>query len=156
MPIDTAWVIRGEGERQYGYNAAEQLLALPEVSRPTAIVTLLDTIAIGAMQAVEARGLMIGKEIAVTGFDDLPTAHHLTPRLTTVRQPIWAVGKAVISLLVGQLNGEARPTQQIVLSPEVIIRESSLRDGYKITNAHLQIETQHERSIVSNQMVSTA
>lgn len=127
--VDPAWVVRGTGEIEYGYAATQQLLAIPESSRPTAIVTLLDTIAMGAMQAVETCGLLIGSAIAVTGFDDMPTARHLKPGLTTIRQPVDDVARAVLSLLLAQLNGEQTTVvQQVMLAPELVIRESSL--GY--------------------------
>jgi DNA-binding LacI/PurR family transcriptional regulator len=128
LPVDPAWIVRGSGEIEYGYAATQQLLAIPESSRPTAIVTMLDTIAMGAMQAVETCGLIIGRDIAVTGFDDMPAARHLKPGLTTLRQPIGEVAKAVLSLLLAQLNGEQSATQPLMLSPELVIRESS--QGY--------------------------
>ena len=128
LPIDPAWIVRGAGETEYGYSATQQLLAIPEQSRPTAIVTLVDTIAMGAMQAIETCGLVIGRDIAVTGFDDMPTSRHLKPGLTTIRQPIREVARAVLSLLLAQLNGEQSATQPLMLSPELVIRESS--QGY--------------------------
>lgn len=126
LPIDPKWVLRGKGEIGYGYEAAQRLLDLPDKRRPTAIVTMLDTIAIGVIQAVEACGLHVGQDVAVTGFDDMPVAHHFKPTLTTLRQPVWEVGRAVINLLIGCLNGEPPAAQQILLSPELVVRESSL------------------------------
>ncbi len=128
LSIDPRWIIRGNGELEYGNSATQQLLAIPEPSRPSAIVTVLDSIAMGAMQAVETCGLVIGRDIAVTGFDDMPTARHLKPGLTTIRQPIGEVARAVLSLLLAQLNGEQSATQPLMLSPELVIRESS--QGY--------------------------
>jgi DNA-binding LacI/PurR family transcriptional regulator len=128
LPIDPKWVVRGKGEIDYGYEAATGLLDLPEKRRPTAIVTMLDTIAIGVIQAAEACGLTVGRDLAVIGFDDMPVAHYLKPGLTTLRQPIWDVGRTVIHLLIELLKGETPPEQQILLSPELVIRESSL--GY--------------------------
>ena len=126
LPIDPRWVIRGKGEIDFGYEAGQKLLDLPPKRRPTAIVTVLDTIAIGVIQAVEACGLHVGQDIAVTGFDDMPVAHHLKPSLTTLRQPVWDVGHRVIDLLAALLHGQAPEEQQILLAPELIIRELSL------------------------------
>jgi DNA-binding LacI/PurR family transcriptional regulator len=125
LSIDPDWIVRGTGEIQYGYTAACNLLDLPTRRRPTAIVTLLDTIAIGAMQAIDARGLQVGSDIAVTGFDDMPVAHHLKPSLTTVRQPIWEVGRAVVHSLIAQIEGQPYIAQSL-LTPELIVRESSV------------------------------
>jgi len=127
LPVEPSWIIRGSGEIEYGYAAAQQLLALPESSRPTAIVTLLDTIAMGAMQALETCGLIAGRDIAITGFDDIPAARHLNPGLTTIRQPIREVSRAALSLLLAQLNGEQSAMQPLLLPPDLVIRESSLR-----------------------------
>ncbi len=126
LPIDPKWIVRGKGEIDYGYEATHQLLDLPEKRRPTAIVTVLDTIAIGVIQAVEACGLEVGREVAVTGFDDMPVAQHMKPGLTTIRQPVWDVGKAVINMLITFLKGEQPAARQILLAPELVVRESSL------------------------------
>lgn len=129
IDIDPAWVIRGESEHDFGYSATHDLLDLPAARRPTAIVTVFDLIAIGAMHAIEERGLTVGRAIAVTGFDNMPVIHHLRPGLTTLRQPIWEVGQRVIEILVNLLEGNPPGEQQILLPPELIIRESS--QGYQ-------------------------
>ncbi len=125
LEIDPRWLVRGAGETDYGYTAARELLALPEQRRPTAIVTLLDVIAIGAMRAVEDCGLRVGCDVAVTGFDDMPIIQYLKPGLTSLRQPVWQVGQRVVDLLVTLLQGETPPVRHIMLKPELIIRESS-------------------------------
>jgi len=128
LAVDPKWIVRGKGEIDYGYDAANRLLDLPEQRRPTAIVTVLDTIAIGVIQALEACGVEVGSEVAVTGFDDMPVANHLKPSLTTLRQPVWEVGRIVINLLTAQLRGEQPEPQRVLLRPELVVRESSV--GY--------------------------
>lgn len=127
LHIDPAWVIRGAGETSYGYSAALQLLDLPERKRPTAIVTLRDSIAVGVMNAISERGLRVGRDIAVTGFDDMPAIHYIRPGVTTLRQPVWEVGQKVIDMLVALLKGEPLAQQRVLLRPELIVRESSQR-----------------------------
>jgi len=83
----------------------QQLLALPPARRPTAVVTVLDLIAIGAMRAVEEHGMTVGRDIAVIGFDDTPVARYLKPSLTSISQPAWEVGRLVVHLLVSQFSG---------------------------------------------------
>ena len=92
--------------------------------------TSVDTVAVGVVQAAEARGIQVGPELAVTGFDDTPLAEHIRPRLTTLRQPVWDVGRAVIRLLIAQLHDEdiSPEGRHVLLAPELIVRESSL--GY--------------------------
>jgi DNA-binding LacI/PurR family transcriptional regulator len=125
LVMDPQWVIHGEGWDEYGYRAAISLLELPEHRRPTAIVTLVDLIAIGAMRAVKECGLQVGKDIAVTGFDDVPIIQYLQPALTSVRQPVWEIGRRVVEMLVALLEGDA-PKGQEMLVPRLMIRESSL------------------------------
>ncbi len=128
LPIDPEWIVRGESDYDYGYTALCRLLALPEPQRPTAVVTMLDLIAIGAMRAIEENGLAVGRDVAVIGFDNTPVASYLKPSLTSIGQPAWDVGQHVVELLVRLLEGETPKEQQILLPSELVIRESS--QGY--------------------------
>ncbi len=125
IAIDPNWIIRGEGEFDYGYYAAPHLLDLPASRRPTAIATMMDLIAIGVMRAVEERGLVVGRDVAVTGFDDVPVIRYFKPGLTTLRQPVWEVGQQTVKLLVDLLQGKEVPNQHILLAPELVLREST-------------------------------
>lgn len=125
LPVDTDWVVRGMGESAFGYEAAQHLLDLPAGRRPTAIVTVFDLIAVGVMRAIEERDLRVGQDIAVTGFDDVPYLHYLKPALTTLRQPIDAVGYQVVNLLVSALKGETPAQREILLTPTLVVRQSS-------------------------------
>jgi DNA-binding LacI/PurR family transcriptional regulator len=122
---DPEWIARGEGRVAFGRAATVRWLELPVQQRPTAVVALSDAMAIGAMRAAQERGLRVGKDFAVTGFDDAPMVQYLTPALTTVRQPIREVGQQVISILVSLLADERPAENQIVLQPQLIVRESS-------------------------------
>jgi DNA-binding LacI/PurR family transcriptional regulator len=101
------------------------LLDLPESRRPTAIITMMDLIAIGAVHAAQDRSLMIGKDLAVTGFDDVPVFQYFKPSLTTLRQPVWEVGRSTVHLLVDLLQDKPVEKQQILLAPKLIVREST-------------------------------
>jgi LacI family transcriptional regulator len=116
------------GSYEFGYEATQRLLSLPASKRPTGIVTLNDFMAIGAMSAIEELGLQVGEDVAVTGFDDMPTVSYLTPPLTTVRQPSWQVGQMVIDMLLEELDEtkENKNQQRVLLPPELIIRQSSV------------------------------
>lgn len=128
LPINPAWVIRGESDYGYGYTAMQRLLALPAAERPTAVVTMLDLIAIGAMRAIEEHGLAVGKDVAVIGFDNTPVAGYLKPSLTSIGQPTWDVGQHVVRMLISLLRGKALEAQQVLLPSELVIRDSS--QGY--------------------------
>jgi DNA-binding LacI/PurR family transcriptional regulator len=84
-------------------------------------VAVSDALALGALEAVRARGLRPGADVAVTGFDDIPASE--SAGLTTVRQPIREKGRIMARML---LNADfAR--RRIVLPTQLIIRESSRR-----------------------------
>ena len=121
-----AWIRRGEGRVAFGEYAAAELLDLPASQRPTAIVALNDPMAIGAMRTAGRRGLQVGADLAVTGFDDTPLAYYIQPSLTSVRQPIWEIGQRLIRLMLDLLpsNPPAQPSCTL-LAPELIVRASS-------------------------------
>lgn len=123
--FDAGWIIRGPDSAETGANGVRQFLSLPARRRPTAIVCVSDQIAIGAMHAAMAAGLEVGRDIAITGYDDVPVATHLHPPLTTVSQPIDQVSQYVVDLLLKQLNREPIPEMGISLQPSLVIRESS-------------------------------
>jgi len=124
LEVRPTWVAHVEGTFEFGYATTSKWLQAR--TRPTAIVALTDLLAVGAMRAIQERGLHVGAEIAVTGFDNTPMAQYLMPSLTSVRQPIWEVGQRVIELLVCALEQVPLAESQVVLAPELIVRESSV------------------------------
>jgi LacI family transcriptional regulator len=100
-----------------------QLLDLDEP--PTAVIACNDLMALGAMSAAQKRGLVVGRDIAVTGFDDIPLAEHAHPSLTTVRQPIYDIGRRTCDMLVRLIRGESLAERHVLLQPELVVRESS-------------------------------
>jgi len=126
LPIPEHYVLRGEGRLDFGYRATLTLLDLPLQQRPTAIVALNDYMAIGAMQAVQERGLRVGTDVAITGFDDIPLARYLTPPLTSIRQPIWEIGQMVIQRLIDLIETNQKPEPEcLLIAPTLIVRASS-------------------------------
>ena len=104
-----------------GYEAAQTLL---ESGREfDAIFAVTDAIAVGAMQALQNAGLQIPDDVAIVGFDDLPLASYVSPRLTTVRQDVQAAGKLLVNKLVKLIEGVAVESQ--LIPPRLIVRESS-------------------------------
>ncbi|MGE5141370.1 MAG: substrate-binding domain-containing protein, partial [Rudaea sp.] len=117
------WIARGEGSAAFGQRATARWL--DGDCPPTAIVALDDWMAIGAMRAVQEKGLHVGTDIAITGFDDVPMASCLSPPLTSVRQPVWQVGQEVVRILTGLLNDDTPDPRQVLLAPRLVVRESS-------------------------------
>ncbi len=109
------------GERGVA-EALARLLALP--SPPTAFAAASDTLAIHLMAAAAQRGLLAGRDYALTGFDGLPITGHTLPALTTVRQPLSPVCDALTDLLARVIAGQPGP-RQILIQPELVVRASS-------------------------------
>jgi DNA-binding LacI/PurR family transcriptional regulator len=126
LPIRDEWLVRGIGTVDVARRNMTKLLDLPESLRPTAVVTMVDLMALGAMHAIQARGCRVGKDIAVTGFDDTPLARYVEPAITTVRQPVQKVGQLTVDLLMDQIGKKNPDPQQHMVTPELIIRKSSL------------------------------
>jgi len=122
-PLDTGLIRTGDLTQRSGYEKTMELLALPVP--PTAIIAFNDLMAFGAMSAAQNRGLKVGADISITGFDNTPMAAHSHPPLTTVDQPIYRIGGMVCEMLVRCIKGEALEKTQVLLQPELIIRESS-------------------------------
>ena len=129
---DPVWLFRGENMVQTGAEGLAYLLALPHEQRPTAVACVSDLIAVGVMNAAAAAGLAVGHDLAVTGYDDSALAQFLHPPLTSVRQPIAAVGRHLVAQLLAQIRNEAPDVQGVLLEPELVVRQSS--DELRITN----------------------
>ncbi len=126
LTVDPAWLLRGEGQMAFGYDAANTLLDLPPARRPTAVVALNDLMAIGALRAAQHRGLSVGRDLAVTGFDDMDLDRYIQPALTSIRQPVWEIGQRLIHLMLEILREEPPASPAcVLLDPSLIVRESS-------------------------------
>lgn len=128
LPIDPTWVHRSESSFQEGYETVQRWLQAPEERRPTAVVALDDTLAIGAMRAAMDAGLRVGPDFGVTGFDDAPGVQYLSPSLTTLRQPIQQVAHRLIAMLIERIHGRTPESKQVILLPRLIVRASSMRE----------------------------
>ncbi|MDL1901264.1 LacI family transcriptional regulator [Anaerolineae bacterium CFX9] len=115
-------VVHGDLMRSGGYQGAITLLERhPDL---TALVCCNDLMALGAMQALQMYGRAVGDTFGVTGFDDLPISEHSNPPLTTVRQPIYEIGRRLVELLLPVIAGQPLQETQILLPTELVIRES--------------------------------
>jgi len=115
--------IEGDLTEYDGARAAAWLLDLPEP--PTAMMTGNDLMAFGVMKALHQRGLHIGQDVAVGGFDDVPLAEHFMGGLTTMHQPIHQIGQQVAQMLLRALNGEMLLQRYMLLKPALVVRMSS-------------------------------
>ena len=118
--IDNEIIIESDYTEAGAYTAMERLLN----KNIDAVFVASDTMAQGAIRALNYHNICIPEDIAVVGFDDLLHRSNLVPALTTVRQPIKRVGSMVVDTLMDVLENGIVPARRIVLPTELIIRDS--------------------------------
>lgn len=117
---DVALVRWGEVSEEAGRIFTDALLELDDPA--TAVITVSDVLAIGAYRAITGRGLRVGADVSVVGFDDRPEARLMSPGLTTVAIPVATAAGAAVQLLLDPF-AERPPA----IMPELVVRASSTR-----------------------------
>ena len=123
IPIDENLIVECGPTIEDGYQAAKKLLALP--SRPTAIIAINDLLSIGAVRAAADAGLRVPNDLSLVGYDDIPMAKYLVPRLTTVTKDAYASGKKAFEILMRRMQNSDLPRQKIHTPARLVIREST-------------------------------
>ena len=123
LAADPLLVQAGDLGHLGGLQAAGRLLGLDDP--PTAIFAIDDQLASGAYEAVRRAGLATPGDISVVGFGDLPFASWLAPPLTTVRQPLRAMGVTAAHTLLRLLGDEQLVSSRIELATELVVRLST-------------------------------
>lgn len=120
-PLRPDLVVRGMYSLESGQAGATRLIA----AGATAIVCASDPMALGAVRAARRAGLAVPADISVVGFDDSALMSCVEPPLTTVRQPIESMGRAVIELLLSQIAGTTPVGDELLFEPELVLRSST-------------------------------
>ena len=108
---------------EMGYHGTLQLLKQsPEV---TAVFAATDAIAVGALRAAHQLGLNVPRDLSVIGFDDIPLASHVIPRLTTVAQPVERIGRKAAELLLRQIKEPDDSYETVTVATQLVVREST-------------------------------
>ena len=110
----------GDYTEESGYRAMQSLLPI----RPDAVFVATDTMAVGALRALNAAGLSVPDDIGLMSFDGLPPSERTFPKLTTVRQPVTATGVRAVQLLLALVRGEIEEPAHEIMPTELVIRES--------------------------------
>ncbi|MYR82013.1 LacI family DNA-binding transcriptional regulator [Streptomyces filamentosus] len=119
--IPDEWVARAMFSLEGGQAAATRLLE----RGVTGIICASDPLALGAVRAVRRRGLSVPGDVSVVGYDDSAFMNCTEPPLTTVRQPIEAMGRAAVELLSVQIGGRSVPSDELLFEPELVVRGST-------------------------------
>jgi len=122
LPIEQTLVVHGDLTERSGYEVGRAFLTWDDP--PSAIVACNDLMALGVISAAQGLGLAVGRDVSVTGFDDVSLAAHSHPPLTTVRQPIYEIGQRICGMLIHLLQEETLEERHVILEPQLIVRES--------------------------------
>jgi LacI family transcriptional regulator len=123
IPVRDELIIEGDFRQQTGYETTKSLLQSVD-SPPTAIFASNDLSAFGAMDAARECGLRIPDDISIIGFDDIPQASLVYPKLTTVRQPLEQMGQVAVRMLLERIEDRSRPPQRVTLATQLVVRDS--------------------------------
>lgn len=102
LEVDPSLVVQGQFTYKSGLEASPKLLARPD--RPTAIFASNDDMAAAVVAMAHGMGISIPKELSVCGFDDTPVALTIWPELTTVHQPIVAMGRSAVATIYDRIE----------------------------------------------------
>lgn len=123
LPFDGSYIFKSNYKPEGAMDTCRELLALPEP--PTAILTVSDTLAIGAIKYLKSVGVKVGKEIDVIGFDNASITRVYDPTISTVSQPRFDLGTVSVDLVIEKINNLQAVNKGIILPHELILREST-------------------------------
>lgn len=122
IPLDPDLVLPGSFQPEDGTAAVGLLLDQRRVTFD-AIAAANDFMALGAMEALQKRGVKIPQEVAIVGFDDVVDARSVMPPMTTVRQPLHEQGRQAVEMMMALIAGES-PAKEVILPTELVTRQS--------------------------------
>lgn len=112
----------GDYSQESGYQIVTQWIV--DATLPTALFCASDTLAMGALLALHEHDHRVPQDVAVVGFDGLPSSRYTTPPLTTVRQPVYEKGQEAANMLIDEIEDANVPPSHTELEPELVIRDS--------------------------------
>lgn len=122
LSYDPQLVKHGDSKHKSGVQLCDELLSLP--NPPDAIFTGNNLITLGALETIHKRKLKVPEEIAIIGFDDMYWSISLNPPLTAVYQPAYEIGRRAGELMIQRIKDPKRPTIQMMLNAQLMIRSS--------------------------------
>jgi LacI family transcriptional regulator len=123
LPPDADLVVEGDFDFESGFRAGRRLLDLPEP--PTAVFAGSDQMALGVIEALRRARLSVPEDVSVVGFDDLPLVRWTSPPLTTVGQPLVAMGGLAVHTVLRLVRGERLESTRVELATKLVVRDST-------------------------------
>lgn len=128
VPINPEWIVQAGSDSHLSIEARQQLTdLLIRTERVTAIFTAGYYLALETLSLLRSLGLRVPEDVSFISFDDPPSAAHLNPPLSTVRQPLYEMGERAMNLLLDVLMGSTPEPPTLYLPTELVIRESCRR-----------------------------
>ncbi|MQY12948.1 HTH-type transcriptional regulator DegA [Streptomyces sp. RB5] len=121
LALPDAQVARAQYSLESGQAAAARLIA----DGVTGFICASDPLALGVVRAARRAGLDVPGDVSVVGYDDSAFMNCTAPPLTTVRQPIEAMGRSVVELLAAQIEGSSVAADELLFEPELVVRGST-------------------------------
>lgn len=125
LTCPTQWIVGNDYLEVCGYEGMKKLIK--QSDRPTAVFCQSDSIAVGALMAIEESGLKCPDDISIIGYDDIDLCKYIKPRLTTIRQDTDLMGRNAAKVLLGLIRQTETTLSPVVLSVELIERDSCCR-----------------------------
>lgn len=133
LQANPQWIIQSGFSLKNGEEDMDQLWELE--SKPDAVFAVSDRKAVGAILALKRHQIQIGKEFGVIGFTNDPMSTIISPTLSTIAEPAFEIGKQSCELLMRHIANKNRfEAREIILSGELIVRESTNRDFAQFGN----------------------
>ncbi|PJJ71079.1 LacI family xylobiose transport system transcriptional regulator [Diaminobutyricimonas aerilata] len=123
LPIESDWVRYGDFTTTGGQRHGRDLLERDD--RPTAIFAGSDLQALGVLEAVRGLGLRVPEDLSLVGYDDIPLTQWVSPRLTTVRQPLRRMAEEATRLVLRMSQGPLESVPRMDLATSLVVREST-------------------------------
>lgn len=123
ISINPNWVFVNQHSIEDGKQVLRQILKMED--KPTAVFTGSDEIAGGMIAEAGVQGVRVPEDIAIIGFDDQPLAQLVSPKLTTIKQPVDQLGGKAMEIIIEKLNDADSPIEHYELPIELIIRQST-------------------------------
>lgn len=127
LPVREEYFYRGDFQIESGYRGGLELLRLAEP--PTAILACNNKMTLGLMRAVSELRVPCPDQVSILGFDDFEWAANFSPRLTTVAQPTYEIGRQAMRMLLGKLTGSSDQSEAPINSPVVLKAELRIRES---------------------------
>ncbi len=127
ISLNPEWIFYSGFSQQSGEDDMEKVFNLPNKDKPNAIFAVNDRRAVGAIIAIKRKGLTVGKDIGVIGFTNDPISTIIEPSLSTIEEPAFEIGKQSCDLLIKHIKNSNFSPKEIVLSGNLIERDSTRR-----------------------------